>query len=78
MKKGLMKVAKAETSVGIDIGLNPKYQYNGSLVAKFRIGKGQTTIPQGSTSQAIGGGNGLPLTDNAEGEEIVYARLEKE
>lgn len=34
--------------------------------------------PQGSTLQAIGNGNGLPLTGNAEGEEIVYSRLERE
>lgn len=73
-----MKVAKAETSVRIDIWLNPKYQYNGSLVAKSRIEKGQTTIPQGSTLQAIGGGNGSPLTRHGEGEEIVYARSERE
>lgn len=26
MKQGLMNVAKAETTVGIDIRLNPKYQ----------------------------------------------------
>lgn len=30
-----------------------------------------TTIPGGSTSQANGDGSGLPLTDNAEGEDIV-------
>ena len=56
-----MNVAKAETTVGIDIGLNPKYQYNGSLVAKPRIEDGQTTIPRGSTLQAFGSGNGLLL-----------------
>ena len=32
---------------------------------------GSTTIPKGSTPQADGGGNGGPLTDNAEGEDIV-------
>lgn len=48
MKDGLMNVAKAETTVGIDIGLNPKYQYNGSLVAKLRIGEGQTIISEES------------------------------
>lgn len=35
------------------------------------ISKGSTTILQGSTPQANGGGNGKPLTDNAEGEDIV-------
>ena len=34
MKQGLMKVEKSETSVEIDIWLNPKYQNNGCLVAK--------------------------------------------
>ena len=41
------------------------------MVAKFRIGKGHTAIPQGSTSQAIGDGNGLPLTYYGEGEELA-------
>jgi hypothetical protein len=45
----------------------------GVHAAKFRTGKGSTTIPQGSTSQAIGGGYGKLLTGNAEDEEIVYA-----
>jgi len=31
----------------------------------------------GSTHQVIGCGNGLPLTGNAEGEEIVFARSER-
>lgn len=35
---------------------------------KSRIGKGSTT---NCTLQAIGGGSGLPLTRNGEGEEIV-------
>ena len=34
---------------------------------------GSETIPKGSTSQANGDGNGEPLTDNAEGEEIVQS-----
>ena len=59
------------------IWLNPKCWYNGCLVAKFRIGKGQTTISQESTLQVKnGGGNGSPLTHNGEGEEIVYTRWE--
>ena len=33
--------------------------------------KSSTTIPKGSTSQANGGGSGGPLTDKAEGEDIV-------
>lgn len=33
---------------------------------------------KGSTSQAVGGGSALPLTQNGEGEEIVFARLERE
>ena len=31
----------------------------------------------GSTLQVIGSGKGLPLTGNAEGEEIVFARSER-
>ena len=34
-------------------------------------GKRSQTIPIGSTSQVNGGGNGVPLTVIAEGEEIV-------
>ena len=45
------------------------------MVAKFRIGKGQTTISWESTLQAIGNGNGSPLTCNDEGEEIVYTHM---
>lgn len=37
----------------------------------FKISKGSTTIPRRSTSQANGDGNGKPLTDNAEGKDIV-------
>ena len=37
----------------------------------YLIIEGSTTIPKGSTPQADGGGNGGPLTDNAEGEDIV-------
>lgn len=40
-------------------------------VYNFCINKGSTTIPKGSTSQANGDGNGEPLTDDAEGEDIV-------
>jgi hypothetical protein len=40
-------------------------------IYNFRINKGSTTIPKGSTLQANGSGNGEPLTDNAEGEDIV-------
>lgn len=42
---------------------------------KLRIGETSTTIPQGSTSQAFGDGSGLPLTDKAEGEEIVSTHM---
>lgn len=45
----------------------------GVHAAKFRTGKGSTTIPQGSTLQAVGSGNGKLLTGKAEDEEIVYA-----
>lgn len=45
----------------------------GVHAAKFQKGKGSTTIPGGSTLQAIGGGNGKLLTGKAEDEEIVYA-----
>lgn len=44
---------------------------------KLRIGEPSTTISQGSTLQAFGSGNGLPLTGHAEGEEIVFARSER-
>lgn len=40
-------------------------------IYNFSINKGSTTIPKGSTSQANGDGNREPLTDNAEGEDIV-------
>lgn len=33
--------------------------------------KSSTTIPKGSTSEANADGSGSPLTDNAEGEDIV-------
>jgi len=38
---------------------------------KFLNRESVTTIPEGSTSQANGDGSGLPLTDNAEGDDIV-------
>ena len=83
-----MNVAKAETRVEIDIWLNPKYQYNGNLVAKFRTGKGQTTISQESTLQVKNGsGNGSPLTQsnlkkdeiqkNYSGQDMSYVLLNK-
>ena len=40
-------------------------------IYKHLISKGSTTISKESTLQANGGGNGKPLTDNAEGEDIV-------
>lgn len=40
-------------------------------IYNFLINKGSTTIPKGSTPQANGDGNGEPLTDDAEGEDIV-------
>lgn len=40
-------------------------------VYNFSINKGSTTIPNGSTLQANGSGNGGLLTDNAEDEDIV-------
>lgn len=42
---------------------------------KSRIEKPSTTMARASTSQAIGGGSGLPLTGRAEGEEIVCAHV---
>lgn len=39
-------------------------------------GKGVTTIPQGSTPQAIGGGSARPLK-TIEGEEIVWTRRQR-
>lgn len=38
--------------------------------------KSSTTIPKGSTSQAKGDGSGSPLTDKAEGEDIVSTSME--
>ena len=64
-------------------GQKPKYRNNGSLVANSRIERGQTTIPwrtnlNRSRTQITNGvgeipliRKGLPLTDKAEGEEIV-------
>ena len=51
------------------------YSYDEFLTHIKRIYRylnlGSETIPIGSTSQAKGDGNGEPLTDNAEGEDIV-------
>ena len=49
-----VNAAKAEKSLVDDARLNPKHQNNGQSAAKFRIGKGSTTIPQGSRIQVIG------------------------
>jgi hypothetical protein len=43
-----------------------------------RHGETSTTIQRWSTLQAYGSGSGLPLARNGEGEEIVFARLERE
>ena len=40
---------------------------------RLEIGRSNDYPCNGSTSQAIGDGSGLPLTGNAEGEEIVYS-----
>lgn len=40
-------------------------------IYNYTVSKRSQTIPNGSTSQANGDGNGVPLTDNAAGEEIV-------
>ena len=40
-----VNAAKAEKSLVDDAWLNPKHQNNGQSAAKFRIGKGSTTIP---------------------------------
>ena len=54
------------------IRLNPKCWYNGNLVAKLRNKKVKRLwFERIIKPQANGGRNGLPLTDNAEGEEIV-------
>ena len=44
MKYVYMKVRKLRNNSKDGIWLEPKYYNNGCLVAKFRIGKGQTTI----------------------------------
>ena len=59
------------------IRLNPKCFYNGSLVAKPRNRKVKRLESNLVEPQAIGGRNGLPLTGNAEGEEIIYALSER-
>lgn len=41
--------------------LNPKRRINGQSAAKPRTGEGSTTIPYGSTLQAIGSGSGIIL-----------------
>lgn len=43
-----------------------------------RYEEGSTTIPNGSRLQANGSRSGLPLTRYGEGEDIVFARLERE
>lgn len=60
-------------------GQNPKCYNNGcscSQVPKYLLyGKGSSTNPNGCTSQAYGDGKGVPLTDKAEGEEIVNSYM---
>ena len=63
----------SETTVRMIYGESLSIINNGCLVAKLRIGEGQTTRTQVRRLQANGSRNGLPLTDNAEGEEIVYS-----
>lgn len=40
-------------------------------IHNYIVSKRSQTIPKGSTLQTNGNGNGVPLSDNAEGEEIV-------
>ena len=56
----------------------PKYCNNGCLVAKLRNKKVKRLSRKGVHYKRFDSGNGLPLTHNGEGEEIVYARLERE
>lgn len=58
-------------------GQNPKYHSNGCLVAKLRIGVCQTVrVMSTRRLQANGNRNGVPLTDNAEGEEMTLSLCE--
>ena len=50
--------------------LNPKCWNNRQSAAKARIEQSSTTIPDGSTLQAIGSGSGGHLL---KGDDIVYA-----
>ena len=50
----------------------------GKLLTLHRYGETSTTIPSGSRLQVYGSRSGLPLTHNGEGEDIVFARLERE
>ena len=49
----------------------------GKLLSQKDMENLQRLSSDGVKPQAIGGRKGLPLTCNGEGEEIVFARLEK-
>lgn len=67
----------------MDIWLNPKYPltmvvHAGKLLSQYDMENLQRLSRKRVKPQVIGGRKGLPLTGYAEGEEIVYARLERE
>ena len=61
MKQAFMSVRKLRNNSKDDIWREPKYRNNGCLVAKLRIGEGQTTRTQVRRLQANGSRNGLLL-----------------
>jgi len=74
--QGLSKIAianKVNISEGVVKGIITKTTKAGRKLWEtyYKNLESATTIPYGSTSQANGDGSGSPLTDNAEGDDIV-------
>ena len=70
-----MNVEKSRNNSRDDIWREPKYRDNGCLVAKIRNDKVKRL--ESNLVHCKRNGNGLPLTCNDEGEEIVYSRSER-
>ena len=68
---------ESKTTIEMVYGQNPKYLNNGCLVAKSRIEICQTVrIMSIRRLQVNGNRNGVPLTGNAEGEEMTLTLYE--
>ena len=68
---------ESKTTIGMIYGQNPKYHSNGCLGAKSRIGMCQTVRVMSTRKLYVyDSWNGVPLTDNAEGEEMTLTLYE--